>query len=162
MWRIRMFVGLAAVAAGASLLPVASAGAANSATFRDCSLVAGTDPDFVILSGVTAGPGGSLTVKRRTPQVALEASESSDPGDNLGHVTLNVKVESRKVATKEVSGAGTGKVMVAVPLTKSMKVGRTYTISWAATFDNGNHACPSSSTPENTTPKPFLVTVTKK
>jgi hypothetical protein len=156
-----MSAALAALVAGASWLFVASAGAANGPTFRDCSLVANTDPDFVQLSGVTVAPNGTLQVKRGQTQVMLEASESADLGDNMGHVTLNVKVASHKIATQEVSGSGTGKVILAVPLAHSKKRGRVYTISWADTTDNGNHVCPSSSTPENSTPKPFIVTVVR-
>jgi hypothetical protein len=37
--------------------------------------------------------------------------------------------------------------------------GRTYTINWSATFDNGMHQCPSSVTPDNTGPNPFVVKV---
>jgi hypothetical protein len=123
--------------------------------------VGGLDPDFVRLSGVTAGPNGIANVERGQQQVGIEASESSDPLDNLGHVTLKVKVTTPEVPNQELSGAGTGKVNLAVPLSRSKQVGRTYTISWAATFDNGEHVCPSANTPENTTPKPFVVTVAK-
>jgi hypothetical protein len=139
----------------------ASADAANSPTFRDCSLVGGIDPDFVQLTGVSVGPGGSLIVSRGQQQVGIEASESSDPGDNLGHVTLDVKVSSPNQPTIDRSGAGTGKVVLSIPLERSTKVGRSYTISWSDTTDNGNHACPSASTPENTTPMPFVVIVQK-
>jgi hypothetical protein len=133
--------------------------AANSPTFRDCSLfVSGFDPDFVQVSGVTVTSGGTLTVPLSQGQVSIEASESSDPGDNVGHVTLDVSVTAPRVPTQSFSGAATGKVELSVPL-RRRKRGRTYTISWAATFDNGNHLCPSESTPENTTPKPFVVTV---
>jgi hypothetical protein len=117
------------------------------------------DPDFVQLFGVTVGPTGNLSVRRGQHQVQLEASESSDPGDSLGHVTLNATVTTPHVPTQMVSGAETGKVVLAVPLLKSRQIGRTYTISWVATFDNGNHVCPSAQTPENTEPHPFVVTV---
>jgi hypothetical protein len=117
------------------------------------------DPDFLQLFGVTVGPQGSLSVPRGQSQVQLEASESSDPLDNLGHVTLTATVTTPHVPTQTVSGAGTGKVILALPLPKSQQVGRSYTLSWAATFDNGNHLCPSSQTPENTQPHPFVVTV---
>jgi hypothetical protein len=161
MRRIRMPAAFAALAAAAAWLGVAPAGAANSATFRDCSLVAGADADFVKLSGVVVAPNGAVEVKRGQSQVAVEASESSDPGDNLGNVTLSVRIASRRTPTTEVSGAATGKVVLAVPLARSKKLGRVYTIAWSDTTDNGNHVCPSSSTPENTTPRPFLVTVVK-
>ena len=159
MWRIRMLVGVGALALAGAGLGATEASAANGPTFRDCSIVGGLDPDFVQLLGVTVGPGGSLGVVRGQTQVQLEASESSDPGDNLEHVTLSATVVSSHVPTQTVSGAETGKVLLAVPLPKSQQVGRTYTISWAATFDNGNHVCPSSQTPENTEPHPFVVTV---
>ena len=159
MWKIRMLAAIGALAFCAATLQVPAASAANSPTFRDCSaFVEGFDPDFIQLSGVRVGPGGGLTVPPGQHQVSLKASESSDPGDNLGHVTLDVTVTAPGVPTRTVSGAGTGFVLLSVPLVGS-GVGRTYTISWAATFDNGNHPCPSPNTPDNTTPNPFVVTV---
>jgi hypothetical protein len=74
-------------------------------------------------------------------------------------VTLNAAVATPHVPTRMTSGAETGKVVLAVPLPKSQQAGRTYVISWSATFDNGNHLCPSAQTPENTEPHPFVVTV---
>jgi len=159
MWRIRMLVGLGALAVGSACVAVPTASAANSPTFRDCSLVGGLDPDFVQLFGVTVGPHGNLSVPRGQTQVQLEASESSDPGDNLGHVTLNATVTTPHVPTQTISGAEIDKVVLTLPLLKSQQEGRAYTISWAATFDNGNHLCPSAQTPENTEPHPFVVTV---
>jgi hypothetical protein len=157
---VRRLLGLCTLALVVCWQAPASADAANSPTFRDCSLVGGVDPDFVQLTGVAVGPGGSLIVSRGRTQVGIEASESSDPGDNMGHVTLNVKVSSPKQPTVERSGAGTGKVVLSIPLENS-KTGRRYTISWADTTDNGSHVCPSSNTPQNTTPMPFVVTVQK-
>jgi hypothetical protein len=158
MRRIGVFLGLTALAM--ALGPaINSADAANSPTFRDCSLlVAGVDPDFVQISGVAVTPEGTLTVTQTQRQVPIEASESSDPGDSMGHVTLAVTVTAPHVPTQSLTGAATGKVELSVPL-RRRKLGRSYTISWAATFDNGNHLCPSESTPENTTPKPFIVSV---
>jgi hypothetical protein len=133
--------------------------AQNSPTFRDCSLfVQGVDPDFVQLFGVMLSPQGTLMVSPTQTKLQLEGSESSDPGDSSNHVTLKATVTAPHVATQTVSGAGTGKVVFSVPLTSS-RAGRTYTISWSATFDNGNHSCPSPLTPENTTPTPFVVRV---
>ena len=159
MQRLRISLAAGALLVGTALLAVPTASAANGPTFRDCSLAGGLDPDFVQLLGVTVGPGGALTVPRGQEQVGIEASESSDPGDNLGHVTLNVTVTSHGIPARSVSGAGTGKVILTAPLRGSKKPGRAYTVGWAATFDNGNHLCPSEFTPENTTPKPFVVTV---
>jgi hypothetical protein len=159
MWRVRILAGAAALAAGVLWQAVASADAANGPAFRDCSLVGGIDPDFVQLTGVTVGAGDMVTVARGTKRVGIEASESADPGDSMGHVTLKVMVTSRHVPTQEVSGAGTGKVSLSLPLKRSRKVGRSYTISWSAVTDSGNHQCPSANTPENTTPMPFVVTV---
>jgi hypothetical protein len=112
----------------------------------------------VQISGVTVTPEGTLSVRQTQKQVPIEASESSDPGDSMGHVTLAVTVTAPHVPTQSLSGAATGKVELSVPL-RRRKLGRSYTISWAATFDNGNHLCASESTPENTTPKPFVVSV---
>ena len=86
-------VGLAALAAALASPAIPTAAAANSPTFRDCSLfVAGFDPDFVEISGVMVGSKGALTVPRGQTQVGMLASESSDPGDMEGHVTLTVTV----------------------------------------------------------------------
>jgi hypothetical protein len=159
MSRIRVALGVGILTALAPLVASASADAANGPTFRDCSLVGGLDPDFVQLSGVTVGPKGMLSVAPGQNHVSMEASESSDPGDSEGHDTFNVSVSSRNVATQTVAGEGIGKVVLSVPLLKSKQVGRSYTISWAAIFDTGFHECPSSSTPENTMPNPFIVTV---
>jgi hypothetical protein len=153
-----MLVGLGALAAGTASLAVPAANAANGPTFRDCAFFGGIDPDFVQLFGATVTPQGTLTVLPSQNQVQLEASESSDPGDSSGHVTLTARVTSATVAAHTVSGAGTGKVFVSVPLEGS-GTGKSYTISWAATFDNGEHKCPSAVTPGNETPKPFVVTV---
>jgi hypothetical protein len=57
-----------------------------------------------------------------------------------------------------VSGAGTGKVLLTVPLIGS-GTGRTFTINWQAVFDGGGHPCPGANTPDNTTANPFVVTV---
>jgi hypothetical protein len=149
-----MLVGLGALAAGAGLPGVSPASAANGPAYRDCSLALGLDPDFVQLLGATVSPQGSLTVLPSQRLIQLEGSESADPGDSAGQDTLTATVSSRK-ATETVSGAGTGKVRVAVPLAPGAE---SYTISWAATFDNGDHQCPSPFTPENETPKPFVVT----
>lgn len=158
MWKIRVLVVLGALTLSAASFPVAAASAANSPTFRDCSaFLEGFDPDFVQLSGVKVSSSGGLSVMPRQNQVQLKASESSDPGDNLGQVALNVTVTAPSVPTRTVSGAGTGFVVLSVPLVGSGA--RTYTISWSATFDNGNHTCPSPFTPDNTTPNPFVLTV---
>jgi hypothetical protein len=158
MWRIRLSVGLAALTLGAVSLAAPAARAANSATFRDCSFAAGFDPDFVQLSQVVVGPQGTLTVPPSQNQVRLEASESSNPGDSAGHVTLSSTVTSPQVPTHMVSGNGTGRVFLTIPLDGSQP-GRSYTISWSATFDNGMHSCPSSQTPQNTSSRPFVVRV---
>src|SRR5437588_7031173 len=116
MRRISTLVGLAALAVGTAALVVDPASAANSPTFRDCSFVGGLDPDFVQLSGASPGPQGSLTVSSTQTQVHVEASESADPGDSSGHDTLKVTVAAPNVASRTVSGSGTGKVVLAVPL----------------------------------------------
>ena len=158
MWKIRVLLALGALTLGTASVGVPAAGAANSPTFRDCSLVGGVDPDFVQLSGVTVGPNGNLSVSPSQNHVQLEASESSDPGDSAGHVTLAATVTAPGATARSVSGAGTGLVVLSIPLIGS-GAGKSYTISWAATFDNGMHQCPSSFTPENTAPNPFVVTV---
>jgi hypothetical protein len=144
-------------AAAVSLAATGTAQAANSPTTRDCSFSGGLDPDFVQISRVSVN-GSDLTVSRARKHVSLKASESSLPGDQMNGVTLHAKVKSPGTKTKKVSGNGTGVVKLKIPLKHRMP-GRAYTISWAATFDNGNHMCPSSSTPANTTPMPFKVRV---
>jgi len=163
MNRTRALIRLAVVAiVGVIFIPPLLAQAANTPTVRDCSaFIPGVDPDFVQLSGVTVRADGSLAVLPSQNQVQLLASESSDPGDSAGHVTLTATVIAPPgIPTQTVSGAGTGRVVLVLPLIGS-GVGHTYTISWSATFDNGMHACPSSVTPENTPadPHPFVVTV---
>ncbi len=147
----------ALLATGVALALVGSAQAANSPTMRDCAFSGGLDPDFVRISGVSVN-GSDLSVSRTKRHVSLEASESSLPGDNTNHVTLHAKVKSPGTKTKKVSDGGTGVVKLKIPLAHRTP-GRAYTISWAASFDNGSHMCPSSSTPANTTPMPFTVSV---
>jgi hypothetical protein len=159
MSRLTLCIVSACLAMGVTWSRSPAVHAANAPTFRDCSLLLpGIDPDFVEIFGVTLTPGGALTVDPSTRSVQLEASESSDPGDSAGHVTLTVTVAAPSVPAHTLSGAATDRVLLTVPLTGS-GTGRTYTISWSATFDNGNHACPSALTPENTQPDPFSVTV---
>jgi hypothetical protein len=159
MDRTRVLVALGVLAIAGAGSP---AGAANSPTFRDCSaFIPGFDPDFVQLSNVMVNSDGSLVVLRSQNQVPLVASESSDPGDSGGHVTLTATVTAPAgIPTQTVSREGTGRVVLVLPLIGS-GVGHTYAISWSATFDNGMHACPSTVTPENTPadPHPFVVTV---
>jgi hypothetical protein len=153
----RVMVASGVVALAAAWVAVPAASAANGPTFRDCALPGGLDPDFVQLFGPAVTPQGTLTLRPSQKRVQLEASESSDPKDNEGHVTLTSTVTGPH-GSQTVSGAGTGKVFLSIPLAGS-GTGKSFTISWAATFDNGFHECPSDATPENTTPKPFVVTV---
>jgi hypothetical protein len=147
------------LAATFAVIPSAPASAANSPTFRDCSLlVEGVDPDFVQISGVAVSPQGTLTVPVSQNSVQLTASESSDPGDQSQHLTFSVTVSSAKLSARTVSGAGTGRVVLVIPLIGSGR-GRTYTIDWMAAFDDGQHPCPGADTPDNPTPSPFVVTV---
>lgn len=154
----RALASLGAIALALVITPATPARAANSPTFRDCSLIAGLDPDFVEISLVTVTPQGTLTVPASQRSVDVEASESSDPGDNLAHVTLSVTVSRGQTVLETLNGAGTGRVVLSVPLPRSGG-GKTFTIGWAAVFDSGNHPCPSPNTPQNTAPNPFVVTV---
>jgi len=93
----RVFVGLV-VLGGA----IVSCGGDNTpgrqaSEFRDCSLVAGVDPDFVELSGAIMTSDGGLTVLPSQNSLGLTASESSDPGDSAGHVTRRVRSVRRLV-----------------------------------------------------------------
>ncbi len=143
---------------GSAALLSGTAVAANRPDYRDCSFSGGLDPDFVQLTGATAGNQGTLTVSPSHSTLQVTASESSDPGDSLGSDTLSVTVSSPGTSPQTVMGAGVGKVTLTAPLSGAAP-GKTYMISWAATFDNGNHMCPSSSTPQNTSPQPFVVKV---
>ena len=155
--RLAAIAGL--LASAFTVWPGAPAHAANSPTFRDCSLfVEGADPDFVQISGVAVSPQGSLTVSASQNSVQMLASESSDPGDQSQHLTFSVTVTSGRQRARTFSGAGTGKVVLDIPLTGS-GMGRSYTIDWTAVFDNGQHPCPGSDTPDNPGPNPFVVTV---
>jgi hypothetical protein len=140
------------------VLAAQAAGAANSPTHRDCAFSGGLDPDYVELLGVTADSHGGLTVPASQTSIQVKASESSDPGDSNGHDTLALSASAPGRATQMASGAAVGKVVVSVPLA-SPAPGTTYTISWTATFDNGNHHCPGAQTPQNATAHPFVVTV---
>jgi hypothetical protein len=141
----------------------ATSWAENSPILRDCSFlalpVASVDADFVLLSGDTLkSDNGSLTVSPSQTSLTLTASESTDLQDKAGHVTLTATVAAPGVPCETVSGEGAGFVILALPL-KGSGVGVVYTISWAATFDNGMHMCPSAITPSNTSPDPFVITV---
>ncbi len=151
-----LWAGLVALLVG--WLPATPAGAANSPTFRDCSFVLGIDPDFVELSGAATGPGGALAVSSSQPSVTVEASESSDPFDNLGHVTLSITVTGPGATSRTVSGAALDHVILSVPLS-GVVAGGAYTLNWSATFDNGIHMCPSTGTPQNMSPIPFVLGV---
>lgn len=154
----RTLACLGGLALGVMAVPATPAHAANSPTFRDCSLAGGLDPDVVQISMVTVTPQGTLVVPASQKSVSVDASESSDPGDNLGNVTLTVTVSRGQTLLETLNGAATGAVTLSVPLPRSGG-GKTFTIGWAAVFDSGNHPCPSSSTPQNTAPDPFVVTV---
>jgi len=158
--RIRLLAGLAVPALALAWPAIPAASAANTPTFRDCSFFGGLDPDFVELVGANVTPEGTLTVSPKTTSLTLKASESSDAKDNEGFDTFKISVTAPGVPTRSATGEGTGTVELQAPLRRRI-VGRQYTISWAATFDNGGHACPSELTPENTTPKPFVVTVAR-
>ncbi len=152
----RALIGLGVIAA--ALLPTQAASAANSPTFRDCSLIGGIDPDFVQLSGATVNSDGTLTVPQSQTQVTILASESSDSGDSGGHDTLTVTVSAPGLAPHTVSGMATGSISLTVPLAGAA-AGSAYTITWHAVFDSGSHPCPGSSTPQSSTSNPFVLNV---
>jgi hypothetical protein len=153
--KIQTLVVFAAVVATV-WINAATTDAANSPTFRDCSLAGGLDPDFVVLTGATADSQGNLTVTQAQTQVTLMASESAEPGDQSGHDTFTVTVSAPGVAPRTLSGTGVGHATLSVPLSGA-RVGSAYTITWAATFDNGQHPCPSGLTPQNGTSNPFVL-----
>jgi hypothetical protein len=166
MWRARVLAGAATLAMGAALVPASSspAVAANSPTFRDCSLLLdGVDPDFVQLSGVTVTPTGSLTVPATATSLTIEASESNTPADQAMHDKFIVTVSAPNRTTQTEFGTGTGKVFLTLPLLGAVP-GLTYTIRWQAEFDGGFHWCPGTLSPDNRfrlqlLTHPFVVTV---
>lgn len=146
-----------------ALMPDAMA--ENGPIIRDCSFAAtpggSVDADFVLVSGQTLKvKNGVLTALTSQNLVNLTASESMDTGDSAGKVTLQASVSSPGQPTLSFTGSGTGFTILGIPLNGS-SVGRVYTISWAATFDGGQHMCPSQITPSNTAPNPFMITVVK-
>jgi hypothetical protein len=162
--QIRRVLSVATTVLGCALvlLVAPAARAANNAVFRDCALlIAPIDADFLHLSGVTVETDGSLTVPAGQNSVELTASESFDPGDNSAHVTVTATITSPGMDPQTVSASGTDFAILPIPLTQH-SVGRVYTISWTAAFDNGQHMCPSAITLQNTpsNPNPFVVTVT--
>ncbi len=158
--RIRsVSVRAAVLSVAVALLVAPSARAGNNAVFRDCALlIAPLDADFLHLSGVEVHPDGSLTVNPSQGLLELTASESFDPLDDAGQVKLTATISSPGVATETVSGTATDFVILKLPLNDPV-AGRVYTISWAASFDNGQHMCPSAITLANTVAQPFVVTV---
>lgn len=160
--RVAAILAAGLTAATASLLVVVpGAGAANSPTFRDCSFSGGFDPDFVKLTGAKPGPNETLVARPKRKTLTVLASESPDAMDQTHMVSLNVTVKKGNSAPSKLSGSGTGKVSLTVPLAPP-RAGKTYTIAWKAMFDNGLHGCPSSVTPQNTSPKPFVVKVKRR
>lgn len=154
----RRFAVLVGLLLASGLVVVHSASAKNSVSFRDCSFTGGLDPDYVDLSGASVDSHGRLAVTPAQHHVTVKASESADPGDSAGHDTLNVTLSAPNAPSRTLSGAGVGHVSLSVPLAGAA-VGTTYTIAWSATFDNANHHCPSSMTPDNTTAHPFVLNV---
>jgi hypothetical protein len=156
-------ISMLVVAGAIASLTGPAAWAANSPIMRDCAFlalpIASVDADFVLLSGDTLkSENGNLTVSPTQDSLNLTASESTDLEDQAGHVTLSATITSPDLPSQTVTADGTGFAIVTVPLNGS-GVGRVYTISWAATFDGGQHMCPSAITPSNTSPNPFVVTV---
>jgi hypothetical protein len=140
------------VAGFTALTPAARA--ADGPTFRDCSFVGGLDPDFVRVLDTSP----RLTVSESQQDVDLIASESTDPMDSSGGVTLSATISSPGIPSTVVKGANTGFVSLDIPLHES-RAGRIYTITWSATFDSGNHPCPGATLPTTTDGTPFKITV---
>jgi hypothetical protein len=163
MSRLASFT-IASALATLSLMP--NCRADNSPVLRDCSFastpVSSTDADFVLLSAPTLKlRNGLLSILTSENALTITASESVDTNDNKGTVQLFATVSTPGAPTQSFFGSGTGFVNLGIPVSSS-SVGQVFTIVWHATFDNGQHACPSSVTPSNTTPIPFVVTAVKK
>lgn len=170
MSRISSFM-IASALATLSLMP--NCWAVNGPIIRDCSfghptMFTALDGDFVLLTGDTLKVrNGLLSVLPSQTELDLTASESTDPNfgppntDNAGTVQLFATVSTPGQPTRSFFGTATGFVILGIPL-NPQDVGQVFTISWNATFDNGGHACPSSTTPSNTTSIPFVVTAVKR
>ncbi|TMM10564.1 MAG: PASTA domain-containing protein [Actinobacteria bacterium] len=158
MRRLHLLVGSLALLVVIAGLAVTGSNAANSPTYRDCSLVGGFDPDYIQLTGASVGPGGALRAQSQKT-VKLAAWESTGFMDRTHHVTFHVTVSAPGSPSRKVSGDGTGHVSLKLPLVGS-PTGRTNTVDWAAVFDNANHPCPGSDTPQNVTSNPFVIKVT--
>jgi hypothetical protein len=156
------YLAILACALGAILALAPQASAENSPIIRDCSLgmpPPAVDPDFVLLSGGTLkANNGALTVLPSQKSLDLVASESVDQGDSAATVALFATVKGIGVPTQSFFATAPGFVIISIPLNNET-VGQVYTISWNATFDNGQHTCPSAVTLENTTPIPYVVKV---
>lgn len=163
MSRISSFMIASALA---TLSLTTNALADNSPVVRDCSFastpVSSTDADFVLLSSPTLKVrNGVLSILTSENTMTLTASESVDTNDNQGTVQLFATVSAPGTPTQSFFATGKSFANIGIPVSSS-SVGQVFTISWHATFDNGGHACPSSVTPSNTTPIPFVVTAVKK
>jgi hypothetical protein len=152
---IAVSVSLAAISVAGVTVLAPAAGAVDNPTFRDCSFVGGLDPDYVRLFDTT-----NATVTVNQHEVDLLASESTDPMDSSGGVTITASISSPGIPTQNVKGASTGAVLLDLPLLGT-SLGRTYTIAWAATFDSGHHPCPGTTIPTTTGGAPFTVRVVK-
>src|SRR5215467_14192961 len=162
MSRLASFMSASALAC---LCLVTNAQADNSPVVRDCSFastpVSSSDADFVLLSSPTlAVRKGVLSILTSENVMTLTASESVDTNDNKGTVQLFATVSAPGTPTQSFFATGTGFANVGIPVSSS-SVGQVFTIAWHATFDNGGHTCPSTATPSNTTPIPYVVTAVK-
>jgi hypothetical protein len=162
MSRLASFMSACALA---TLSLTANAQADNSPVVRDCSFgstpAASPDADFVLLSSPTLKlRNGVLSILTSENTMTLTASESVDTNDNQGKVQLFATVSAPGTPTQSFFASGTGFANVGIPVSSS-SVGQVFTIAWHATFDGGQHACPSATTPANTSPIPFVVTAVK-
>lgn len=157
------------LASACSVLALTSARAENSANIRDCSFgvpPASVDDDFVMVTGMTLKAvdptKGPLIALPSQNIVHLTASESLDAMDHQSSnvVTIQATVTSNGVTSLPIKNKGIGWTTVEIPLNGSAP-GVTYTINWNASFDGGGHTCPSSVTPQNTGPNPFVINIVK-
>lgn len=153
---------------GATLVaaPVASvaSGSAPEQQQQTCPIAAGEDPDTVTLTG----PSIIWPANKKYVSYTLTAAETpGEQGDGLPHgVTISYSVTTQDKGTGATTGAspasGNASGDFSVPIHFKLLAdragsghGRTYTITWSASFDGGPHTCSSSSTGNS----PFVVVV---
>lgn len=154
--RYLTYAAVGAVAAGL-IVPGAATAQPGASTQQQTCPLAGADPDTVTLTG----PSVLWPANHRLVSYTLTAAETpQEAGDGLDHgVTISYAVTTSDGAAgtggpihdpDAEPPTGTASGDFSVPVTFSLRAeragdgaGRSYVISWAATFDGGPHMCSS-------------------